>query len=212
LNNPLGGVAIGDGDYTNGEYYTRAAIITLTAVSAGSTDGWILESGETSGVGGTQNKTAMALRLGDDAANRQYRAILSFDTSVLPDTATITSVTFKFKYAGKTGTLPFNTHGNLLADVRKGAFSNNPNLQIGDFKATASKSKVLIFTNNLVNSWYSQSFDPADFQYINLGGVTQFRLRFSKDDNNDFGSDFLKIYSGNDADSNRPTLQVDYIP
>ena len=153
---------------------------------------------------------ATTLRLGDDAANKQYRAILAFDTSSLPDDSSITSVTLKFKYAGKTGTLPFNTHGSLLADVHSGAFRNNPILQLGDFSAAASKGKVLIFMDSKTDNWYSQSFNPADFVYINPSGVTQFRLRFSKDDNNDFGADFLKIYSGNAALADRPQLIVEY--
>ena len=43
-----------------------------------------------------------------------------------------------------------------------------------------------------------------------LGGVTQFRLRFSKDDNNDFGTDFLKLYSGNALETDRPQLIIEY--
>jgi len=40
--------------------------------------------------------------------------------------------------------------------------------------------------------------------------ITQFLLRFSKDDNNDLGADFLKIYSGNAAEAYRPQLIVEY--
>jgi len=187
---------------------------TRTILSTNTYDGWILESSETSGTGGTMNKTATTFNLGDNAANKQYRSILSFDTSALPDNAVITSVTLKFKYAGKTGTLPFSTHGNLLADVRRGPFSNRPTLQLGDFAAkgtlTTYKAKVLTYTNSLIDNWYSQSLLPADYQFINLVGVTQFRLRFSKDDNNDFGADFLKIFSGNTPEADRPQLIIEY--
>ncbi len=179
-------------------------------LSVGSLDGWILESSETSGKGGTLNKGASTLNIGDDAANKQYRAVLSFDTSSLPDNAVITNATLKFKYAGKSGTLPFSTHSNLLVDIRTGAFSNNSALQLGDFKAAPSKSKVLSFNSAKVNNWYSKSFNTANFQYINLNGLTQFRLRFTKDDNNDFGADFLKIYSGNAGAASRPQLIVEY--
>jgi hypothetical protein len=208
LTNPLGGLSVGDGDFTGGETYTVQKSITFKSTSA--QDGWILESTETSGVGGKLNKGATTLRLGDDAANRQYRAILSFDTSSLPEGADITSVTLTFKYAGKSGTLPFNTHGKLLADISMGGFKNNPALQLGDFKAGASRKNVLAFTKNKVNNWYSQSLDPLDFPLINTAGVTQFRLRFKLDDNNDFGADFLKIYSGDADEANRPQLIVEY--
>ena len=184
-------------------------------VSVGSQDGWILESTETSNVGGTKNNTATTLNVGDNAANKQYRSILSFDTSTVPDTAVITSVTLKFKYAGKTGTLPFSTHGKLLADVCKGSFKNDPILQLSDFNVKCPlgmyKSAGLSYTNSLVDSWYSQLFNPVDFTYVNLSGVTQVRLRFSKDDNNDLGADFLKIYSGNAyLEADRPQLVIEY--
>jgi predicted outer membrane repeat protein len=205
IENETGTKLGGDGD---GGFASGSAL--LIAHSNRTQDGWILESTETSGVGGKLNKGATTLRLGDDAANRQYRAILSFDTSSLPEGADITSVTLTFKYAGKSGTLPFNTHGKLLADISMGGFKNNPALQLGDFKAGASRKNVLAFTKNKVNNWYSQSLDPLDFQFINTAGVTQFRLRFKKDDNNDFGADFLKIYSGDANEANRPQLIVEY--
>jgi hypothetical protein len=200
----------GNGGLWQKEFTISVLDLPETFTSSGAQDGWILESSETSGKGGKLNKGATTLRLGDDAANRQYRAILSFDTSSLPEGADITSVTLTFKYAGKSGTLPFNTHGKLLADISMGGFKNNPALQLGDFKAGASRKNVLAFTKNKVNNWYSQSLDPLDFQFINTAGVTQFRLRFKKDDNNDFGADFLKIYSGDANEANRPQLIVEY--
>jgi hypothetical protein len=44
---------------------------------------------------------------------------------------------------------------------------------------------------------------------INTSGVTQFRLCFTKDDNNDLGADLLKIHSGS-AGSNAPRLIIEY--
>ncbi len=197
-----------DFSYVAGTLTVKAPLLA-TYKSFGRVDGWVLESSETSGKGGSMNGTATTFLLGDNAANKQYRSILSFNTSLLPDNAVIVSVTLKFKHAGVSGTSPFNTHGKLLADIRKGAFSGNKALQIGDFSAAASKNKTLLFTNK-VNNWYSKSLNPVNFLYLNLGGVTQFRLRFTLDDNNDFGADFLKIYSGNAAEANRPQLVVEY--
>lgn len=181
-----------------------------TLASLGPQDGWLLETSETSGVGGKRNKGSSLLFIGDDAANRQYRAILSFNTASLPDTAVITKVILKFKYAGLRGTLPFNTHGNLLVDIRKGPFSGNVNLQLADFKSPPSKSQLLTYNKTKVNNWYSRTFSAANFQYINKLGLTQFRLRFFRDDNHDFGADYLKIYSGNAGAANRPKLIIQY--
>jgi mannan endo-1,4-beta-mannosidase len=183
----------------------------LTSRSLDVADGWILESSETSNKGGSKNNIASTFYLGDNAANKQYRAILSFDTSSLPDNSVvITSVTLMFKYAGISGTNPFTTHGKLLADIREGAFSDDPILQLADFQALAGKNMALSFTNTRLSNWYSRSLIPDDFQFINLTGVTQFRLRFAKGDNNDFGADFLKLYSGNAGVANRPLLIIEY--
>ncbi len=195
--------------FTGGETYTITKTL-LTFNSAGEEDGWVLESTETSSTGGSLNKTASIFRLGDDAANRQYRAILSFDSAPLPDNAVITSVILKLKYAGQYGTNPFRTHGKLVADVFQGPYKNDPALQLGDFSATSSKNKVLIFTNIKLDNWYARPFNPADFQHINLSGLTQFRLRFGTDDNNDFGADFLKIYSGEAVITDQPQLLIEY--
>ncbi|MCQ3939362.1 MAG: hypothetical protein DPW18_20300, partial [Chloroflexi bacterium] len=120
--------------------YTGTVPYRKNTTSIPAQDGWVLESTETSGVGGTMNSSASILNVGDDAANKQYRSVLSFDTT-LPANAVITGVTLKFKYAGKSGTLPFGTHGKLLVDVRHvSPFGNNAALQLGDFKSGANKS------------------------------------------------------------------------
>ena len=55
------------------------------------------------------------------------------------------------------------------------------------------------------------TFKSSAFTYINLSGVTQFRLRFAIDDNNDHGSDYLKFHSGNySSNSLCPLLVIDY--
>ena len=208
VGNPLGGAGAGNGNFTSGEVYTVNKTVTFN--SSASLDGWILESTETSGSGGSMNKNATQLYVGDDATNRQYLSLLSFDTSSLPDNAVITKVTLKFKYAALAGTSPFGTHGNLLVDIRKGGFGGNSALQLGDFKAVPSKLKALAYNQNKPANWYSRSFKTADFNKLNKLGVTQFRLRFAKDDNNDLGADFLKIFSGNAGAANRPQLIVEY--
>ncbi len=193
-----------------GQNFTAYPLVTVSLPSAGTLDGWVLESSQTSNIGGTLDTSSALLNLGDDAANRQYRAILSFNTS-LPPTAVITAVTLKFKPAGKVGTNPFTITGNyLLADIQKGAFSNNSALQITDFQAVAAKNAVLAYTNTLASGWYSKSLLPANFVYINRSGVTQFRLHFTYGDNNNKIADYLTFYSGNAAAANRPLLVITY--
>ena len=111
---------------------------TLTFNSIDAYDGWILESGENSNHGGTLDKTAKVIFVGDDAKDRQYRGILSFNTNSIPDNAVITSAQVKIKRQTVVGTNPFNTHGNLLLEIRNGTFSNNITLNVEDFSAIAN--------------------------------------------------------------------------
>jgi len=190
---------------------TESRFLTKTFQSVGTRDGWVLESSEVSGLGGTKNAGGDTFFLGDNAQDRQYRGILSFNTTVLTDKAVIRSVTLMLKKAGLAGTNPFTTHGNLLVDVRKGAFSIYPGLPIEDFQAPASRNGVMTITNNSVSGWYSRSMTAANFVYINKVGPTQFRLRFAMDDNDDLGTDTLNIFSGDSATAaNRPQLIINY--
>jgi hypothetical protein len=167
-----------------------------TLKSTAAYDGWILESSETSNKGGTLNSSATTFNLGDDAAKKQYRSILSFNTA-LPANAAITKVTLKIKKQGQIGLNPFATLGNILVDIKKGAFSNNNALQLGDFNVAASKSSIGTIRNTPVSNWYSVNLLNTSFSFINKAGVTQLRLRFAKDDNNNKVADYLKFFSGN---------------
>jgi len=188
-----------------------ASAAVATFVSSGSQDGWVLESSETSGVGGTRNTSATTFNVGDDAQDRQYRSILSFNTSSLPDGAVITKVTLKIKRSSTVGTSPFSTHGNLVVDVRKGFFDGSTALELNDFNAVASLSAVGTIPNTPSSGWYSKIWTSGILTYINTTGRTQFRLRFNKDDNDDSSADYLKFHSGEAiTSSNRPQLIVEY--
>lgn len=182
---------------------------SMTFHSVRAQDGWILESGENTSKGGKINSGGASLFVGDNASNRQYRAILSFDTSPLPQNASITSVSLAFRHAGVKGTSPFKTHGKLFVDMRKGAFSLKPALQKSDFNAKGT-NKVMIYSSATTNGWFIRNLGAKYYPLINRAGVTQFRLRFKLDDNNDFNADYLKIYSGNAAIQNAPRLVIKY--
>jgi hypothetical protein len=178
--------------------------------SAAMMDGWILESTEASDVGGTRNITDTTFNLGDDAANKQYRAVLHFDTSSLPNNAVITSVTLKINAQGFVGTDPFTTHGNLTVDIRKPYFGSSYVLTVDDFQAAASASAVGVFDTTPVSNWYSAALDSSGFPFINLVGPTQFRLAFATDDNNNLVADYGMFYSGNAYLALRPQLVINY--
>ena len=186
---------------------------TATLSSIASQDGWVLESSETSGVGATINAAATTFNLGDDVTRKQYRSILSFNTSNLPDNAVIVAVTLKVKKSSIVGSgNPVTIFQGFKADIKKGMFGGNASLQTGDFQAAANKTYGP-FTPSLVSGWYTINLTSAK-AYINKlstgGGLTQIRLRFKLDDNNDAQANILKLYSGNATAANRPQLVIVY--
>jgi hypothetical protein len=175
-------------------------------------DGWLLESGEKTNKGGTLNKTAATFFLGDNAQKQQYRSILSFSTKGLPDNAVITKVTLKVKKQGIVGGgNPINTFKGILMDVKKGFFGSSAALLVNDFQAKASSYGP--FKPALKSGWYTIDLTPAS-SYINTlatkGGVTQMRLRFKLDDNNNRIANYLSLYSGNAPAASRPQLIIEY--
>jgi hypothetical protein len=180
---------------------------TARISSNGAHDGWVLESTRTSNRGGTLNARAATLRVGDDAQNRQYRAILCFDTTTLPEGAVITAARLKIRLQRAIGTSPFRTHGKLLVDLVRGAFSNDPALQPADFKAAAPSPGTATLADAPIAKWYTATLAP---ELIDITKTTQLRLRFKKGDNNDLGADYLSCYSGNAAAENRPVLEIEY--
>ncbi len=200
--------------YSNSFFWsfkTKAYPVSFLSVAAN--DGWILESTETINVGGTMNFIATTLHLGDDAARKQYRSILSFGTgSTLPDTAIITKVTLKLRQQGIVGGgNPVTAFQGFMADIRKGTFGTSA-LQVTDWQATANKTYGP-FTPALTGGWYTFNLTSAK-AYINKlaagSGLTQIRLRFKLDDNNNAIANYLSLYSGNAGAASRPQLIVEY--
>jgi carboxypeptidase T len=189
------------------------AQVTFTSVAA--QDGWVLESSETSNAGGSIDATATttsALRVGDDNKNKQYKAVVSFDTSSIPDGATILSVTLRLRRGTVSGTNPFTTHGTCWVDVQSGSgFSGSTALATGDFQAAATAVQAASLTNAANNGdWSTGNLNAAGLAALNKTGTTQLRVYFNLDDNNDGGIDYIGYYSGEASSTNRPQLVVTY--
>jgi hypothetical protein len=189
---------------------------TTTFTSVAAQDGWVLESSETSNVGGSIDATAnttSALRVGDDKSNRQYKTVVSFDTSAIPDGATILSVTLRLRRGTVSGTNPFTTFGTCWVDVQSGSgFSGSTTLQTADFQAAATAVQAASLTNAANNlDWSEGSLNAAGLAAINKTGTTQLRVYFNLDDNNNKSADYIGYYSGdNSTAANRPQLVVTY--
>lgn len=189
---------------------------TFTYQSAGSQDGWVLESGENTNVGGSLNAAATTLLLGDNAARKQYRSILSFNTSGLPDAAVITQAKLKLtKQSVVGGGNPFTIFQGLRIDMRKGFFSTAASLQNADFQASASKPGLGAFNPTPSGSVYTISLPSTAYPYVNKlstnAGLTQLRLRFTLDDNGNNAINTISFYSGNYSMSgSRPQLIITF--
>jgi hypothetical protein len=207
---------VGEGPISNQASATPVAppaAVTLTSVAA--SDGWVLESNETANAGGSIDSTASttsALRVGDATSDRQYKSVVSFDTSSIPDGATILSATLRLRRGTSSGTNPFTTHGTCWADVQTGSFSGSTTLQTGDFQATATVVQAASLSNAASNgTWSEGSLNASGLAAIDKAGTTQLRVYFNLDDNDDNGNDYLGYYSGNNTTAaNRPQLVVTY--
>lgn len=213
--NPLGGTGTGNGDFSMGEAYaviksTPINLVSATFTSNKVNDGYVIESGENSNIGGGINSTAGTSYVGDNAEDKQFRTILDFNTSALPDNAIIFRATLKIKKLSVTGTDPFLTHQALLVDINSGPFGANA-LQVTDFQAPASLEAAAAIPNTPVDNWLSAALSEDAFAFINKTGSTQFRLRFQIDDDDDLSADTLKLYSGDTATLDlRPALVIEY--
>jgi len=191
--------------------FTARNLGSATLRSQGANDGWMLESGENSNSGGSMDATATTFFLGDDANDKQYRGLLSFDTAGLPDDAVFLSAVLKIKKQGLAGSNPFTTHQGLLVDIKKPYFGTGLALAAHDFQTIASKSAVGTFGTTASSGWYSVTLLNTAYPYINKMGTTQFRLRFKLDDDNDNTADYMKFFSGNyGTATDRPVLVIEY--
>lgn len=207
---PLGGIGDGNGSFNTGETYAVTKSLTVTSTST--YDGWLRESSENSGAGNWLNKSAGVFYIGDDNGRRQLRGMLSFSTASLPDTAVITSVLLKLKRSHLVGSDPVTVLQGFMTDIKTGFFGTAAALQNGDFQAAASKTlgpskPALISGGYTINLTNGKTFIN---KLATNGGLTQIRLRFKLDDNNDALNNYIGLYSGDSGVANRPQLVITY--
>jgi hypothetical protein len=197
--------------YTSGQSYTVNKIRTFTSLAAH--DGWILEGSEQSGLGSTLNSSSGVLTLGDSIKRQQYRSILSFNTGLLPDTAVITGITLKIKKTKVTGSGdPVKTFKGFMIDIKKGAF-NAAGLQIADFQTAANQTVGPVVIAPPATGWYIFNLISAKNSINKLNasaGLTQIRLRFKLDDDNNKTVNTISFGSGNGAATIAPQLIITY--
>ena len=188
--------------------HTVNSLLTLNSQAAN--DGWLQESEETSSKADSKNSAAKIIKVGDSEFNQQYRGILSFDTSVLPDNANILSASLVLTLKKTSGKNPFKALKSLFVDLQSGNFATQATLQTKDFKSAATLPKAFEIANNPVNKVFTTELPTTAFSSINASGLTQLRLRFKKDDDNDSTADYLNFFSGNADQAKQPQLIIKY--
>ena len=95
-------------------------------------------------------------------------------------------------------------------DIVEGAYFNNRVLERFDFHVSGSRGNVGRFIKAGWEGWHRAPLRSPAYEWINLQGPTQMRLRFELDDNDDMSADFLSFYTGNASADNRPELTILY--
>jgi hypothetical protein len=229
-------VTVSDGSLTAQDTFLLTVNSTSTTVSftsEGGNDGWLLEntpgsntaSTASNPVGGNSNNNgAGALRIGDDAGNRQFRSIVSFNVTGLPAGAVIESATLRFtRSAGAGNVSGFGTSFNAAIKGGSG-FANSASLQWGatlnDFSNTSGPGGVgappdlaAAVTGLTVVGVGSPTTGTLTSGAVALlgNGRFQFRIDFPTKTVNTGSQDYVGFYSGeNSTPSNRPVLSITY--
>ncbi len=192
----------------------RKEVTTTIFSSGGTQDGWT--TGST--IGTTQ------VRVGDLNTGESYKGILSFDTSSLPEEASIDGVSLYIIRNGENSSNPFESGalGAAQVEVKTGTFGT-ANIENSDFSATADALNAGCFHGTVTANDYALRIDlNADgLAAINKSGITQFRLSFPDTNANadyiDFNTgdsvldnDITTVSIGDYMSSAKPFLDIEY--
>ncbi|MDY7226159.1 PHB depolymerase family esterase [Hyalangium rubrum] len=144
--------------------------------------------------------TTPAVGLGSDS--KHNRAFFSFDTSALPDTATLVRASLKVTLSSGSGDPWADPVGNtLVIDLKNGTFGA-ATTETTDFTAAATASAVGELIKFTTGGQTSTDFNAAGLAALNKTGKTQARLRFAQ---NNTGMRYLFLTEGTGA-----VLTVEY--
>ncbi len=172
-------------------------------------DGFVRESSETSNVGGYID-TGGNFRIGDHTAKQQCIGLVSFDTSGIPDNATIIKATLKIRRAGSGGDP--SVLGNLVADIKTGYYGAASTLANNDFESASTATSVCTLPYPASTGTISSAeLNSSGRSAVSKTGKTQLKIRFTTDDDNDTTADYLTFNDGaNGTPEYRPTLEIIY--
>lgn len=172
--------------------------------SEAANDGYVKANadGSAAALGTLEAYYGLAIGLGSDG--KHNRSLLSFDTSALPDGATLVSATLTVTYRSAYGDPWASPAGNtLVIDLHPGCVGSCT-IEAADWSGAMSALAVAQLQRFTGGSQASHLFDAAGLGAINRLGRTQARLRFSA---NPTGANYLWIGNGASA-----RLRVEYLP
>ncbi len=194
----------------NAYYFVKSKTVTTTLYSQADRDGWVRESSEGSLRGGAIRKNG-SLRVGDDAANRQLKSILSFDTSDIPENAVVTSAKLILTRMKASKTDPFETFRTCFVDVASGTFGS-AGLEKSDFQAEAAVRRAARLTRPKKNGFRSKGlFNEEGLRAINKGGLIQLRVHFLPATDKGSAHDFIQFHGDDASSAEAPRLKVTYV-
>lgn len=178
--------------------------VTVTFANENANDGYVkaTATGGSPALGTLESTYGLAIGRGTDG--KFNRALLSFDTSALPDGATVLSATLTVTYNSAYGDPWGNPAGNTLAVDANNGCIGACTVAVTDWGDPVTASGVAQLNAFTGGTQTSSLFSAAGLSAINRGGRTQLRLRFSA---NQTATHYLWIGSGATA-----TLTVTYQP
>ncbi|SOD50898.1 extracellular catalytic domain type 1 short-chain-length polyhydroxyalkanoate depolymerase [Pseudoxanthomonas wuyuanensis] len=178
--------------------------LVLEFANEDANDGYVKANadGSAPAIGTLEPYSGLALGRGSDG--KFNRSLLSFDTSALPDNATLLSATLTVGYRSAYGNPWGNPSGNTLVIDANHGCRGACAIETGDYAGTVSAEAVAQLQPFSGGSQTSNLFSGAGLNAINRTGRTQLRLRFSA---NPAATHYLWIGNGASA-----KLRVEYLP
>ncbi|MFR9674457.1 PHB depolymerase family esterase [Streptomyces sp. TR06-5] len=153
---------------------------TLVAHSEDSRDGYVkaASDGSSATVGTLETYYGAAVGRGTDGLHN--RTVLSFDTSALPDDATVTGAHLTVLRRSGSGDPWSDPAGNTLAvDVHSGCLGGDCGVTPADWAAGADAPAAASISRFTSGTADSGSFSAAGLAAVDPTGTTQVRLRFT---------------------------------
>lgn len=118
------------------------------------------------------------LAIGAGRDGKDCRAILSFDTSSLPDNVSISKAFLQVKMHALSGNV-WHGQRRIEVDVQRGAFGASSAIRADDWGGAATANAVASIEAFAAQTAHSGNFSQAGLDAIDKTGMTQIRLRMN---------------------------------